>query len=87
MGMCNDTWQHKKFLSSNNAHEAMSRSREADEMARGWAAMQQQQHLLAERLRDYEHELDRFPTRERRWALPRYRQRANDLNLSWTSDQ
>ena len=29
-------------------------------MARGWATMQQQQHLLAERLRDCEKELDRF---------------------------
>ena len=49
-----------QLIQQRYAHEAMSRSREADEMARGWAAMQQQQHLLAERLRDCEKELDRF---------------------------
>ena len=42
------------------AQETMSRSREAEEMARGWTAMQGQQRQLAERLRECERELERF---------------------------
>ena len=38
-----------QLLRQQSAQEAMSRSREAEEMARGWVAMQQQQYLLAER--------------------------------------
>ena len=52
--------QEIQLIQQRSANEAMSRSREADEMARGWAAMQQQQHLLAESLREWEKELDRF---------------------------
>ena len=61
MGMCNQAAEQEiQLIQQRYAQETMSRSREAEEMARGWAAMQGQQHQLAERLRECERELDRF---------------------------
>ena len=52
--------QEVRLIQQRYAQETLSRSREAEEMARGWAAMQGQQHQLAERLRECERELERF---------------------------
>ena len=54
--------QELQLIQQRYAQETMSRSRESEEMTRGWAAMQGQQHQLAERLRECERELDRLST-------------------------
>ena len=83
--------QEIQLIQQRYAHEAMSRSREAEEMARGWAAMQQQRYLLAERLKELENELVRYRQEERdlqgELALPRCRRRTNTPDSSWKSDR
>ena len=93
MGMCNDTWQNKKYNSSNNA-TLTRRCLEAGRLTR-WRV----DGLLCSSSSIYSRNVyvttstswtdadEESTTYERSWALPRYRQRANDLNLSWRSDQ
>ena len=93
MGMCNDKWQNKKYNSSNN-DTLMRRCLEA-----GWLKRWREDGLLCSSSGIYVQNVyensrtswtdsdEESATYERSWALPRYRHRANDLNLSWRSDR
>ena len=93
MGMCIDKWQNKKYNSSNNGL-LMRRCLEAVRLKR-W----QEGGLLCSSTNIYLQNVyenarmswtdsgEESTTCDRSWAQPRYRQSANDLNLSWRSDR
>ena len=93
MGIFNDTWQNKKYNSSNNA-TLTKRCLEVARLTR-WRVdgllcssnSIYSQNVYVTVRKSWTDSDEESTTYERRWALPRRRQRTNDLNLSWKSDQ
>ena len=93
MDMCNDRWQNRRYNSSSNATlkrrcleaERLKRWRAGGLPCRGNSINSRNVCVNAsENLTDSDEE---STTYERSWALPRYRQRAGDLYLSWRNDR